>query len=207
MTVENTTTTSEHSGNFTDLAEIQESIVASLEITSINKVALFSKEQCENIMKSSIDELWMPAKVIGNEKLHSAHRQKLRGDTTGFPFMDIREVTKNANTTIYDFNLLGIIDQDFPQIFKYSEKDFYNWHIDLNIMMPSRKITFIVNLSPPADYEGGEIEFLNIDTSTANISEQGSCLIFPSYIPYKINKITQGSKNIIVGHVHGALFR
>jgi PKHD-type hydroxylase len=126
---------------------------------------------------------------------------------TGFPFMNIRSVTKKANDEIYDFNLLGIIDQDFPQVFKYSEKEYYDWHFDLNIMMPSRKITFIINLTDPEEYQGGAIEFLNIDTADANISEQGSCLIFPSYIPYRINPIKKGIKHILVGHIHGALFK
>lgn len=200
--MENTTET-----NFTDLAEIQNTKNPTLEIVSINKSMLFTKEQCETILSNSIEELWLPAKVIGDDSLHNAHRQKLRGEVTGFPFMDIREVTKRANDEIYDFNLLGIIDQDFPQIYRYSKKDQYKWHIDLNVMAPSRKITFIVNLSDPSTYEGGEIEFLNTDTSDANLADQGACLIFPSYMPYRIKEVKSGTKTIIVGHVHGALFR
>jgi PKHD-type hydroxylase len=197
----------EGNDNFTDLAEFTNNKTASLDIVSINKSSLFSKEECEKILSSAIEELWIPAKVIGNEKLHVARRQKVRGEVTGFPFMNIRSVTKKANDEIYDFNLLGIIDQDFPQLFKYSEKGYYDWHFDLNIMMPSRKITFIINLTDPADYQGGKTEFLNIDTSNTDVDEQGSCLIFPSYIPYRINPIKEGNKHILVGHIHGALFK
>lgn len=207
MTTDNSDLSLENTDNFTDLAEFSNAKLASLDIVSINKSALFTKEQCEEILSSAIDELWLPTKVIGDNKLHAARRQKIRGEVAGFPFMDIRTITKKANDEIYDFNLLGIIDQDFPQMFKYSEKEYYDWHIDLNVMMPSRKITFIINLSDPKDYTGGEIEFLNIDTSEANIDEQGSCLIFPSYIPYRIKPVTSGNKHILVGHVHGALFK
>ena len=197
---------SEQIENFTDAAEnLKEA--ASLEIVSINLTELFTKDQCKEILDSCIPELWLPLSVAGQENFHISRRQKLRGDVQGFPFMDIRTVTKRANDQIYDFNLLGIIDQDFPQLFKYSENEFYNWHSDLTVVAPSRKMTFIINLSDPSEYEGGEIEFLNINTSSVNIAEQGSCLIFPSYMVYKINPVTKGEKNLIIGHVHGALFK
>ena len=193
--------------SFTDLAATKPTELASLDIVSINKAELFTEEQCNGILENCIEELWLPARIIGDTALHLAKRQKLRGDVQGYPFMDIRTITKNANDTIYDFNLLGIIDQDFPQIFKYTEKDYYNWHIEISPMAPSRKISFIVNLSNPDDYEGGKIEFLNVDTSESGISTQGHCLIFPSFMPYRITPVTKGANHIIIGHVHGALFK
>lgn len=202
MTTENLSET-----NFTDAAILAEEEKASLEIISVNKSNLFSKEECKQVISTCVEELWLPSTVIGELDLHQSKRQKLRGDVAGFPFLNIRDVTKNANNKIYDFSLLGIIDQDFPQVFQYSKNDFYNLHLELNPMAPSRKLTFIVNLTDDSTYTGGEIEFLNIDTSSVNINEQGSCLIFPSFMPYKINKVTSGIKHIIVGHVHGALFK
>jgi PKHD-type hydroxylase len=190
---------------FTDYAVTAK--LASLDIVSVNKSDIFTAEQCDTILNSCIEELWLPTKVVGDKALHSARRQKLRGDVQGFPFLDIRTVTKDANDNVYDFNLLGIIDQDFPQIFKYSEGDEYNWHMELNPMAPSRKLTFIINLTDPTEYEGGEIEFLNVDTKNAGINDRGVCLVFPSYTAFKINKITKGNAKFIIGSVHGALFK
>ena len=102
---------------------------------------------------------------------------------------------------------MGIIDQDYPQVFKYSENDFYKMHMDLNPMAPSRKLTFIINLSDPASYEGGKIEFLNINVDPALTAERGACLVFPAYIPYSISPVTSGVNHIIIGHVHGAVFK
>jgi len=196
---------------FTDLKDIEEiedtENQPTLQITAINKVMLFTKEQCEEIVNNTIDELWLPLHTVGRQDYHIAKRQKLRGDIEGFPFLDIRNVTKNANTTIYDFSLLGIIDQDFPQIFRYSDNNYFDMHIDINHIAPSRKITFIINLSDQSTYEGGSIEFLNFETIDTDVNEQGSCLIFPAFMPYKLNKVTKGHKDIIIGHVHGALFR
>lgn len=181
--------------------------LATLDILSLNKASLFSKDECSLIVDSCLDDLWLPARVVGEETLHKANRQKLRGEPEGFPFDNIRTITKQANDEIYDFRLLGIIDQDFPQIYRYNEGDYYNLHIDLSPMATTRKMTFIVNLSDPETYEGGEIEFLNTDTSEADLNEQGSILIFPSFLPYKITEVTKGQKDIIMGCIHGAVFR
>lgn len=201
-----TTTTTQ--SNFTDAATATTNL-ASLEIVSINKSELFTKEECETIIGNCIEELWLPATVVGNTdgNFHRSRRQKLRGDIAGFPFLNIRDVTKLANVNVYDFKLLGIIDQDFPQIFSYGENDFYKMHMELNSMSSSRKLSFIINLSDPDSYEGGDIEFLNISADSALLHEQGSCLIFPSYLAYSIAPVTKGTKKIIVGHVHGAVFK
>jgi PKHD-type hydroxylase len=192
--------------NFTDPALVSEK-TASLDIVSINKTELFSKEECETILSSCIDELWLPSTVVGATDFHQSKRQKLRGNVQGFPFLNIREATKQANIEIYDFNLMGIIDQDFPQVFKYSENNFYKMHIELNPSAPSRKLSFIINLSDPSTYTGGELEFLNVGTDTNVLQEQGTCFTFPSYLSYKINPVTTGTRHIIVGHVHGAVFK
>ena len=204
MSNEQSTTTE---ANFTDAATFSGSSLPTMEVVSVNKSELFTIEQCKQIMSECVDELWIPTSVVGHENFHKATRQKLRGDTQGFPFGNIRDVTKEANSSIFDFNLLGIIDQDYPQVFRYSAGDFYNMHIELTPMAPSRKITFIVNLSDPNDYKGGNIEFLNIDADPSMLNEQGSCLIFPSFMPFKINEVTEGNKCIIIGHVHGAIFK
>lgn len=203
----------DNTNGFTDLAEQRvesdnpEKIEPSLQITSVNFSNVFDKDECQLMSDNTIDELWMPIKVHGDEKLHKGYRQKLRGDVKGFPFDKIRDVTKAANQQIYNFDLLGIIDQDFPQVYKYTEGCYYDWHIDVNVLAPTRKITWIVNLNDSAEYEGGEVEFLNTDTSEHDTNQIGKILIFPSFIPYRIKQITKGEKKMIIGHVHGATFK
>lgn len=181
--------------------------LASLDIMSMNKAMLFSKEDCNKILESCIEDLYLDARVIGDGDIHRAKRQKLRGEVAGFPFENIRAVTKQANDEVYDFKLLGIIDQDFPQVYQYSTGDFYNWHIDITPMAATRKLSFIINLNDSSEYTGGEIEFLNTDTSASNINEIGSLIVFPAFLPYRIKEITSGHRNIIVGHIHGTIFR
>lgn len=197
--------------NFTDLVDDLEETaiktIASKEIISINSTTLFSNEECSKIKEVIINELWMKIKVVGDLDIHSGFRQKLRGNIAEFPFQQLKEITKEANDKVYDFDLLGIIDQDYPQVFKYSENNFCSYHVEINPYAPSRKLTFIVNLSDRDSYQGGQLEFLNTTVDENLMNGQGNIIIFPSFLPYQITKITQGEKLIIVGHIHGPLFK
>jgi predicted 2-oxoglutarate/Fe(II)-dependent dioxygenase YbiX len=197
--------------NFTDLSEIDDEpvveLIASKEILSITMAELFTSEQCASIRSTFIDELWMKTKVVGDQDLHQGERQKLRGELSGFPFDPIREITKEANDKIFDFVLLGIIDQDYPQVFKYTANNYYNWHVEINPLATTRKLSFIVNLSDKGEYTGGEIEFLNTSIEDTLVDTQGSIIIFPSFLPYQIKPILTGERTIIIGHIHGPIFR
>lgn len=181
--------------------------LASLDILSINVAEIFTKEQCNTIKEGCLEDLWINSRVVGSKELHKSKRQKIRGEVDGFPFENIKTITKQANDEIYDFRLLGIIDQDFPQIFKYSKGDTYDWHMDVTPMATTRKMTFIVNLDDSQSYEGGDLCFLNTDSDTAQLNGTGNIIIFPSFLTWKLSPVTKGEKNIVVGHVHGAIFR
>lgn len=197
------------SENFTDIQDDDVTVetVATKEILSITMAELFSDDECNKIISSLVEELWMPIKVVGDQNLHKGARQKLRGDVSAFPFDPIRAITKEANSKVFDFSLLGIIDQDYPQVFKYEQGDYHDFHVEINPLAPTRKLTFILNLSDTSEYTGGEIEFLNTVISNSIANKKGTIYVFPSFLPYKINKVTSGTKNIIIGHIHGPLFR
>ena len=74
-------------------------------------------------------------------------------------------------------------------------------------MAATRKLSFIINLNDSSEYTGGEIEFLNTDTSASNINEVGSLIVFPAFLPYRIKEVTSGHRHAIVGHIHGTIFR
>lgn len=199
--------TFEENTSFTEDCDVNSvTAIASGEILNISSAAILSAEQCQQILDTCIEELWMPCRVVGDNNLHKGHRQKLKGNTDGFPFSEIKDITKNANSQIYDFNLLGIIDQDYPQVFQYSQRDYYDTHVDMNPLSITRKITFIIPLDGIEDRQGGLVEFLNTKLDI-ELQSKGSILIFPSFLPWKITRIESGVARFVVGHVHGSLFK
>jgi len=102
------------------------------------------------------------------------------------------------------------------QFTQYGLNEFYNWHQDStaypfknshpNFNGKIRKISSITNLSKPGDYEGGNLEFdfRNLRERSSNIrvckeiKEQGSVVIFPSFIFHRVTPITKGTRYSLV---------
>lgn len=176
-------------------------------LLSIASATIFNKDECAKIINSCIDEIWTPIKIYGSGDIHRATTQKARGNLSESPFHLIREAIVTANSEIYKFDLLGIVDTDYPQVSRYQKDDFYDLHSEMNPMSSTRKLSFLIMLNDKFDYEGGEIEFLNTELSHEETSSIGTMLVFPSFLCYKIKPITKGTRYLLTGHVHGDSFK
>ena len=84
-----------------------------------------------------------------------------------------------------------------------------------------RKLSYSVNLTHPDEYEGGHFEWCDpysvnpleggeeIRTFRAQQSarEQGSIIIFPSFVWHKVTPVTHGRRHSLVGWIAGPTFR
>jgi PKHD-type hydroxylase len=92
----------------------------------------------------------------------------------------------------------------FSECIEYREYDTtYNneedWFMDVQGKNVQRKLSAIMFLSDPTEYEGGELWMIS-STGTNKILEKrkGSIIVFPSYLMYRINKITNGTLKILM---------
>jgi len=91
------------------------------------------------------------------------------------------------------------------QFGEYSQEGFYDWHYDVNWEGNApydRKLSFVLQLSNPDEYDGGVFEFKEIEQPT-RFREQGSVLIFPSYLTHRVTPVTRGVRNSLVGWMEG----
>jgi len=176
-------------------------------LLSIATATLFNNEECKKIIDSCIGELWTPVKVYGSGNIHRASMQRLRGNLSEHPLNLFREAIVSANAEIYNFSLVGMIDLDYPQVARYSKGDFYDLHTEINPMTLTRKLSFLVMLNDPSEYEGGEIEFLNTELKHEETSQVGTMLIFPSFLTYRIKPVKKGSRYVVTGSIHGDSFK
>jgi hypothetical protein len=106
---------------------------------------------------------------------------------------------KQCNFEMFSFNLTH-----FSECIEYREYDTtYNneedWFMDVQGKNVQRKLSAIMFLSDPTEYEGGELWMIS-STGTNKILEKrkGSIIVFPSYLMYRINKITNGTLKILM---------
>jgi len=110
------------------------------------------------------------------------------------------------------------------QIGRYDEGGTYVWHKD-EFDQPfgdeapaqwrglSRKVSVVVNLTPPDEYEGGELLFKDTfgveclsDEEKARIRAQGSVIVFPSYVVHTVTPVTRGTRYSLVSWIIGPPF-
>ncbi len=104
------------------------------------------------------------------------------------------------------------------QFTKYKQDQYYDWHCDswdepyskdknINYAGKIRKLSVTCSLSDPNDYEGGDLEFdfkQNAENENpqkricSEIKEQGSIVIFPSFVWHRVKPVTKGTRYSLV---------
>jgi PKHD-type hydroxylase len=113
-----------------------------------------------------------------------------------------------TNSSTYRYHLEGYNKKDPPLVFRYSadRQDHYTWHTDALSGDSVRKLSFTIQLTDPAEYDGGDLEFMPAVTDK-KIREQGTMTIFPSYTVHRVAPVTRGVRHTIVGWIYGPDFR
>jgi PKHD-type hydroxylase len=89
---------------------------------------------------------------------------------------------------------------------------FYDWHMDclFDNAVLDRKLSAVVQLSSPDDYEGGLFEMEGCARPPFNVEPflpRGSLLIFPSYLKHRVLPVTKGLRKSLVTWYNGPRFR
>jgi PKHD-type hydroxylase len=109
---------------------------------------------------------------------------------------------------------VDIIENSFPiQYTKYhgSSQGHYDFHSDVHWPSPTdrdRKLSFVMQLSDPSEYTGGQFEFTHIqDFPTAKFAAKGSILVFPSALFHRVTPVTEGTRRSLVSWIEGPCWR
>ena len=99
------------------------------------------------------------------------------------------------------------------QVTEYGPHQYYGWHCDAWKYPYSeppwrkgliRKLSIILSLSDPSDYEGGELEFdLKQEPEPTKrickeIKSKGSIVVFPSFMWHRVKPVTKGIRHSLV---------
>ena len=131
----------------------------------------------------------------------------------------------NRENFLYDINF---IDGESMQFTKYSEGQYYGWHNDAGFVTQYkplgisssrddlardfvnknielvRKLSFVIQLSDPDDYEGGNLQLLNeCGNSFIAPRKRGTVIVFDSRMQHRVLKVKRGIRKSLVGWVVG----
>ena len=143
--------------------------------------------------------------------------------TAGFVWHYVERA--NRENFLYD---IRNIDGESMQFTQYGIGEFYGWHNDAGIsghykpvsvgnhhegraqdylnenLELVRKLSFVVQLSDPDDYEGGNLQLLAEDgKSYFAPRKRGTVVVFDSRTQHRVLKVTKGTRKSLVGWVCG----
>jgi PKHD-type hydroxylase len=129
-------------------------------------------------------------------------------DVTRWIYQKLTDCILEVNEVHFKYELEKIENLQFTY---YSGKDtsFYERHLDTisNTEPTNRKLSFVLQLSDPSEYDGGELR-LHIGSSHTVIKKQkGLITFFPSHTLHECSPVTSGERYVIVGWIHGPPFK
>ncbi len=128
-------------------------------------------------------------------------------------YSKLQDMVWDVNTQTWNFDLLAMLEPAIHLRYKSTEKGKYDFHIDTGGNAPAiyRKLSLIVLLSDPDDYEGGDVLFQDYQGSDTEEmlypKTKGTVLLFPSFLRHAVTPVTKGERKSLVLWVHGQPFR
>ena len=127
---------------------------------------------------------------------------------TAWVFERLSHVASSLNAQFFRFDLTGFGEALQLTNYDQSENGMYGWHQDyggkLNI---SRKLSLVLQLTDPAQYEGGNLQVLTSGQPQTVRKQRGLIAAFPSYVLHQVTPVTQGSRQSLVAWVSGPAFK
>lgn len=133
-------------------------------------------------------------------------------EDTQFLYDKIVNLAKDANEKMWNFNITNLFES--VQFTEYSyepnanQQCHYDWHMDFgsNGISATRKLSCVIQLSEPDDYEGCNLEFMLHRNIIKAPKKKGTIIFFPSYITHRVTPILRGTRHSIVIWIHGPSF-
>mgnify|MGYP003148635524 FL=1 len=172
---------------------------------------IFSKEECEKIIelgkKASLEKATVFGKDMDINKVRDSYTSWLYPNKElEIYYRRLTDVITELNKSYFHFDLYGFIEGLQFTYYK-APSGFYGKHLDKGLKGLIRKLSFVVQLSEPSEYEGGEL-LLHLGAEPARIKrKRGYITVFPSFSLHEVSPVTKGERYSLVGWITGPAFK
>ena len=172
--------------------------------TSITTEPVLTQAQCGELIHqygSDLKESGVGAKPKVNESIRKTLAKAIDSVESPELYSMVVSAATQINASIWGYTLNGM---DKLQLLKYNVGGHYGWHLDIGSGDHMyRKLSFVIPLSPPEHYEGGELIVKTSKKEQSVPLTQGKMILFPSFILHKVTPVTKGERYMLVGWLRG----
>jgi PKHD-type hydroxylase len=190
--------------------------------------AVFGARQCDRIVALADHHADEEARLAGGPSGDTVTSGIRRSATAWLPHDDatawvvgkLAVAAERANRTWrLDLDPVDDPDQEDLQLTTYdSPGAHYTWHQDgLDGDVARRKLSLVVQLSDPADYDGGDLEFMDlldpdprdpwVREERARLRARGTVVAFPAFEYHRVTPLRAGVRRSLVWWISGPPFR
>ena len=127
-------------------------------------------------------------------------------------FSAIEKAVNKINTRFFGFDIFRL---NIMQYTLYDEAgSHYDWHWDMYYAVPlegdspqQRKVSVVLQLSDPSEYDGGELELSPGGSIKTVPKERGYMSIFPGFVVHRVSPVTLGKRKTLVAWFTGPDWR
>lgn len=124
----------------------------------------------------------------------------------GWLYDTMAYIARNINGQYFGFDLFGFFE-NFQYCVYNSNGSHYTWHVDKGQTAAPRKLSMILQLSDPSEYEGGDLQFMDSSDPITAKKQKGLVYVFPSWVLHRVTPVTRGVRRSLVVWVTGPKFR
>ncbi len=161
----------------------------------------FSPEECKQILDYS-EDLQIFETASGYGKTDYSQRKCTikaleQNEHSNWIYARLISIVKEADKNYFHYKPEYL---ETIQLMKYQESDHFMWHTDTSTTYShyfKRKLSIIVFLSEPGDYDGGKLELAPASQNNI-LMELGYMALFPSFKVHRVTPITKGIRYTLV---------
>jgi len=175
----------------------------------------FTDQQIDNIIAYG-ESLRPAAATIGKQRngddISAIRNSKTSwikfNDQTSWIYDSLAFISRQLNGQFFDFDLFGFVEDLQYTVYEGNEQQHYSWHVDKgDATIAPRKLSLVLQLSDPSEYEGGELELFTSSYVTKTIKRKGILYAFPSWVLHRVTPVTSGTRRSLVVWVAGPKFK
>jgi PKHD-type hydroxylase len=155
-----------------------------------------------------------PIATVGTGQVDNTIRSSsvtwIRSDEMMWLYDKLGYIARALNSQFFKFDLYGFNEDLQYTQYDSSQEGHYDWHVDIGPSRdhsPQRKMSLVLQLSSPDEYEGGSLELLMGAKPEETKKQMGVVYAFPSYTLHHVTRVTSGIRRSLVVWLCGAPFR
>lgn len=169
-----------------------------------------SDQECDNIIEECKKVESQEGTVFGDDEYANFRNSTIRWVHNKVQGLDelIWKYVNVANRNSFNVDVTNIFEIQFTE-YHGTEQQYYSWHDDVDwtgTYLFDRKLSFVLQLSDPDDYEGGQF-VAEYFTVPKEFQKRGSIIVFPSMLKHQVTPVTKGTRYSLVSWIEGPRWR